>query len=92
MHLIGRFTTSTSHARFESAGYKLRTDRWAYTAWMSFDWGVGSDPKGEASVPVFSDISALELYDHDVRPIGCGSDLVVAGNTGCFLRLTESVV
>ena len=34
---------------------------------MSFDWGVGSDPTGEASVPVFSDISALELYDHDVR-------------------------
>ena len=48
-------------------GYKLRTERWAYTAWMSFDWGVGSDPKGEASVPDFSDISALELYDHEVR-------------------------
>ena len=34
---------------------------------MSFDWGVGSDPQGEASVPVFSEISALELYDHEVR-------------------------
>jgi hypothetical protein len=46
-------------------GYRIRTGRWAYIAWMTFNWGVGSDPKGEASVPVFTDISALELYDHE---------------------------
>lgn len=32
---------------------------------MGFSWGVGSDPEGEASVPVFTDVSALELYDHE---------------------------
>ena len=46
-------------------GYRIRTDRWAYIAWMGFNWGVGSDPRGEASVPVFTDVSALELYDHE---------------------------
>lgn len=70
--------------RLPSAGYRLRTDRWAYTAWMSFDWGVGSDPKGEASVPVFSDISALELYDHEVCSNICGSNLFAAGSIGCL--------
>ena len=65
MAFLTKDASARAHAR---AGYKLRTDRWAYTAWMSFDWGVGSDPKGEASVPLFNEISALELYDHEVRP------------------------
>ena len=46
-------------------GYKLRTERWAYIAWMSFDWGEDGDPTGAASVPIFEEISALELYDHE---------------------------
>ena len=42
-------------------GYKLRTARWAYIAWVGFDWGEGSDPHGDATRPLWEQISAREL-------------------------------
>lgn len=45
-------------------GYRLRTDRWAYVCWFSFDWGVNGDPEGVASRPIWNDVVARELYDH----------------------------
>lgn len=45
-------------------GYKLRVDNWAYISWFGFDWGVGSDPHGDASVPIWDQVLAQELYDH----------------------------
>mmetsp|Transcript_3734 Transcript_3734/g.11719 ORF Transcript_3734/g.11719 Transcript_3734/m.11719 type:complete len:192 (-) Transcript_3734:147-722(-) len=45
-------------------GYKLRVADWAYTAWFGFDWGQGADPTGAATVPLWDQVFARELYDH----------------------------
>ena len=46
-------------------GYRLRTDSWAYVCWVDFDWGVGGDPRGNATVPRWDRVLARELYTHD---------------------------
>ena len=43
---------------------RLRVDNWAYIAWFGFDWGTGADPNGAASVPIYDQVYARELYDH----------------------------
>ena len=55
-------------------GYKLRTDDWAYIAWVGFDWGVGADTQGKASVPTWDAVYARELYSHvgDVGDLASG--------------------
>ena len=45
-------------------GYKLRTEGWAYICWFGFEWGAGGDPKGDATYPLWDEISARELYSH----------------------------
>lgn len=45
-------------------GYKIRVDDWAYIAWFGFDWGDGADPTGRASIPIWHQVLARELYDH----------------------------
>ena len=38
-------------------GYSLRTTDWRYSAWFEFDWN--------ATAPVWSNVTARELYSHD---------------------------
>ena len=41
-------------------GYSARTVRFRYTEWVEYDW--------EKRKPVFANVSAVELYDHDRDP------------------------
>ena len=41
-------------------GYSARSVRFRYTEWVEFDW-MGKKP-------VFANVSAVELYDHELDP------------------------
>lgn len=41
-------------------GYSARSVRFRYTEWVAFDW--------MEKKPVFANVSAVELYDHEIDP------------------------